>query len=1312
MVLPVASVSYPGTVNPLRGLSPFTESERDVLFGRYAEREELSRLVSGEGFRAGLLYGDAGVGKSSLLRAGMVPHLRDHGVVAVFCDNPHAPIDSLAEALGRAGATPAPNEQNLSFLTRVTGSAGGGQLYLFIVDEAEAILDDDRVVSELGDMFARVVARSGGRARFLFACASSKIHLFGKLERRTGSLFPPSSRYHLSRFEPQVAAAVLDRTLSLAGVQTDPALASAVVAGLGQAVLPADVQIAALAIRELRLSSPADLARVGGPSELERLWLSHAAGATGNERSGLRLLAELAQGEGVVPVSPESAAARASLDPGWSASALQTLAERGIVRAVAIHGQEGFHYVLAHEILSQRIREVAAPARAAARRAFELLGSKAAQNKRLSAREWWSVWREGLTPTTPAERAVLDRTRRVARIVAAAAVGGPLLLLILVYIAMSGSYYLDVGRSKSGLETVVVRAGSPGLSAFHWLPASPSFGSIVADTGYRRTMIEPKAWKKIVDHDVSADDAYAETAADMLEPRLSELIAYASDGSESALDALVKAAATPAQRAELLAALASIARGGPKEVALVEQSLLDPSPSVQSAALSLASETTRRKPDVYRDTLARALTSSDAELRRLTFSAVRALGPKPARDLFSRALASNPEGAARQELVAVVTSNSAEHTVTAAAAVSVLSNQSASAPARERARELLRRAFQADPAGSTKASSALIADAAAPTEDKQLAFELILDLAPKELYGEIAGALGSVMSTPDEALRAAALPLYARVSTEAAAGELALLTSNEGMSERLRTAVALAWGEVARSGAPAAQPALEQLIADTRPAVRAAAASAYGYVGRPAQEALLKLVKTDRFDVVIGAMYGLAHSAEVGANASNAVYGIANQWKKKGRPRREAARVYAAMARTKPAPVLNYLAAAARMADDPGLHVIGVEGLCNAMTGAQKRNAARELARSVDDPAPEVRRKVIECVSDYPEDTGTATRIATAMADDRDAEIRAESARVLSALVAKGEPSQDVAKSLVALARDDVRDVRVLALDALAALGAGAPEDAKEALARAFSIGDEAEKLVVLDAAQAIGAGGLIELAMADESALVRIAGLDTAIATSSQVSPTINSALTDPDPGLRRAALERLSEGKHGLSSEDVDRALALAIRDRDESISDLALTTLARLGEIEQVKLRLATTLASRSERERARAAAALGGLTDRKPKDAVDMLEPLLADPSHDVRAAMLPSLAAAWAKVHPPEELEQRLRKAEKHATRRLTATAAFIIVARTEAGRAAAIAGLEKIAKSGAPMARQAAKLGLGLIASSADGVAFLAHLTP
>src|SRR3954454_13148987 len=62
------------TASPYRGLEPFDERDAPFFFGR--ERE--TRLISASLFASPLtlLYGASGVGKSSVLRAGVLPRLR------------------------------------------------------------------------------------------------------------------------------------------------------------------------------------------------------------------------------------------------------------------------------------------------------------------------------------------------------------------------------------------------------------------------------------------------------------------------------------------------------------------------------------------------------------------------------------------------------------------------------------------------------------------------------------------------------------------------------------------------------------------------------------------------------------------------------------------------------------------------------------------------------------------------------------------------------------------------------------------------------------------------------------------------------------------------------------------------------------------------------------------------------------------------------------------------------------------------------------------------------------------------------------
>ncbi len=1317
----MTAATYPGTVTPLRGLSPFAESERDVLFGRDRERDELARMVTNDGFRAGLLYGESGVGKTSLLRAGLAPHLRDHGVVALFCDDIYHPAESFARAVQQAsGMAPNDGEQPMMYLARVVSQALEGQLYLFILDEVDRALatGDERIIADLGDLFARVVTRSGGRARFLFSCASSHVHLFGLLEKRTGSLFPPSSRYQLERFQPADASMVLDRTLALAGVPADQQLAGSVVDALARdgAILAADLQIAALAIRELGLTKVEQVGRIGGAGQLERLWLEGVASSTGNEKVALRLLAELAVPRGGA-YPPEWAAARAGIDPAVAGPTMASLAQFGVVHQVQVPGQAEPCYELAHEILAPRVREVAAPARVSARRAFELLGSKAAEGRRLSLREWRDLRRDKITPLTPMEQAVIHRTKRFFTIIAAACAAVPLIIIILCWISLAGSYYVATARPGGGsAEHVVVRAGKPSLSGFFWLPGSPSYGSIIADTGFTRPMLSEDGWKKARSGDLggSQDSGYVDRVLAILDPSLRQLIEYAATGKPAALNQLESSAKTPVEIVNVLEKLKPIARGGEKEVAYIEKLLGNNSPAVRNAALGVAEDATRRGVDSYHDTLATQLASPDDEQRRLAFSAVQSLSQATARKLFERALELEPEAAPRRELLAEVTAGAASATPSADTAKSVLVNRDVGASTREKARELLRRAFASDPNGATLAAAELAGDPKAPVEDRVLALNLMSDLAPDSAYADALIYVKAARRAKDEEVRAAALPLFAKMAPKQAAGDLALMLDDKKLSTTMREAMTLAWGEIAKTKDKAAQGALETLIKDNSSTIRAAAARAYGNTGRVSQDTLNKMVKKEGLTVATGAAYGLANSSEQGGSTGNAVYGISQLWKRKGRSRRVAAEVYARMARTKSGArsVYSYLVSAVRSKDDPALHPIGADGLCNGLA-AGYRSAEVALARAASDDSVEVRRIVINCVSDHPDHDKTATAVASKLAEDPSVNVRTEAARVLAKLAASDKPPSSVGKALTEMVGDSSRDVRVIALRALAGMGSAAPDKAAAALVKAFDGADAGEKLELLKAARAIGVSDLVPIAIADPSPAVRTSAVNTAIATGASVSAVINAALTDDDPTVRRSALEQLASHAKQLDQAEMDRALGLAVEDPDPGIAAVALTTYARIGKAERVATMLADQLGSRSERERARVAAACMGLVARgDAKKAVELLEPLLRDPSHDVRAAALEPLAAAYAVTNSPDQLAKMLRGSERNAMRRLVATAAFVMLSRTSAGAQAAKAALSELSDGRGQLTKQFARIGRGLVDSNADGIAFLRNLVP
>ena len=63
------------TISPYKGLMPYDEADASFFFGREAEKEIITANLLAS--RLTLLYGPSGVGKSSVLRAGIAHHLRE-----------------------------------------------------------------------------------------------------------------------------------------------------------------------------------------------------------------------------------------------------------------------------------------------------------------------------------------------------------------------------------------------------------------------------------------------------------------------------------------------------------------------------------------------------------------------------------------------------------------------------------------------------------------------------------------------------------------------------------------------------------------------------------------------------------------------------------------------------------------------------------------------------------------------------------------------------------------------------------------------------------------------------------------------------------------------------------------------------------------------------------------------------------------------------------------------------------------------------------------------------------------------------------
>jgi tetratricopeptide (TPR) repeat protein len=123
--------------NPWLGLVSFTEETRAFFFGRDQEVAELARRVQRKLLT--VLFGKSGLGKTSILRAGLVPGLREHGYCPVYVriayggDTPE-PAEQIKDAIRRAAS--ASGEW-----TQVGVSAAGESLWEFLHHRDDVLRD-------------------------------------------------------------------------------------------------------------------------------------------------------------------------------------------------------------------------------------------------------------------------------------------------------------------------------------------------------------------------------------------------------------------------------------------------------------------------------------------------------------------------------------------------------------------------------------------------------------------------------------------------------------------------------------------------------------------------------------------------------------------------------------------------------------------------------------------------------------------------------------------------------------------------------------------------------------------------------------------------------------------------------------------------------------------------------------------------------------------------------------------------------------------------------------------------------------------
>ena len=350
---PPLVISSGSVTAPYRGLSPFREEDGALFFGRERATTEMLALLSGHLYSLGLLVmsGVSGAGKSSLLRARVLPRLRQDGLAAApsagswpcLVLNPSdSPLDELADALSVMLRVPA-NELraalaadplNFTAIARQAALSvpdsqpGVRRAYredarlLLVVDQCERLFTQCAEGKRRDFMSALYAATAGERNRGRAPAAMAVLAIRADFEARL-------AEYRPAEF-PELGQAVQERFLLRAMSEWE--LRLAITGPAGKAGFRVDESLVQALLAEMR-ASPADDGQAIGSGTLPLL--SHALDQAWRTRAGHDL--ELADYEKIGGVQ-RAVAMTAEQAYGQLSSSQQQAARAIFTRLVATGG--------------------------------------------------------------------------------------------------------------------------------------------------------------------------------------------------------------------------------------------------------------------------------------------------------------------------------------------------------------------------------------------------------------------------------------------------------------------------------------------------------------------------------------------------------------------------------------------------------------------------------------------------------------------------------------------------------------------------------------------------------------------------------------------------------------------------------------------------------------------------------------------------------------------------------------------------------------------------------------------------------------
>lgn len=353
--------------SPYPGLLPFQMEQADIFFGRGRELDDLVRMLRDPGRRFLAVVGASGTGKSSLIRAGLLPRLRDideaeYGPFLIITPGSLGPDPFLALASELVRQLPPDRRQRprdiantLSASSRAIANEYASPGGLLFVDQMEELFT--QVAAVWREPFAALLAAAARSATWRVIITLRSDFVDSLLRLLPFRWLMTLDTYLLSLPGPAAMVDMICRPAELAGASVDEGLPDEILKDAGDE--PGSLPLIGFCLRVLHDRNPASLSMDAyhDAGRLRGIITRHADGVLRalNEQFGKRAVEETLVSifQALVHVTSTGTPTRRRcvLDRFEPGSTARLVVERLTDERLLTGGSEGSSVEVAHETL-------------------------------------------------------------------------------------------------------------------------------------------------------------------------------------------------------------------------------------------------------------------------------------------------------------------------------------------------------------------------------------------------------------------------------------------------------------------------------------------------------------------------------------------------------------------------------------------------------------------------------------------------------------------------------------------------------------------------------------------------------------------------------------------------------------------------------------------------------------------------------------------------------------------------------------------------------------------------------------------------